>query len=107
MPAKGQFANYEAALQRRVIELARSLGLLVFHSTDSRRDVGRGWVDLVILTTDGSGCLFVELKSAQGKLTDSQLQVKWSLIASGLSYRLWRPHNFDNGEIERELRLIA
>ena len=38
----------EAELQHEVISLCEKYGLLVFHSTDSRRDIGTGFPDLVI-----------------------------------------------------------
>jgi hypothetical protein len=95
----------EAELQASVLELCKQLGLLVFHSTDSRRDVGRGFPDLLI--AGFGGALFAELKSAGGRLEPEQTTWRYMMIAAGFRWRLWRPADWESGEIERELRAIA
>ena len=93
----------ESALQAKVITLCHDLGLLVFHSTDSRRDVGRGFPDLVIVGKAGG--MFAEVKDNWGQLSPDQCQWKYSLMASGAQWRLWRPSDWQ--AIEAELRGIA
>ena len=93
----------EAALQAKIITLCHDLGLLVFHSGDPRRDVGRGFPDLTIV---GKTCgLFAEVKDDWGTLSPEQTQWRYSLQASGAQWRLWRPRDW--ADIEAELRSIA
>ena len=91
----------EAQLQREVIDLATRLNHLVFHSTDSRRDTGPGFPDLVI--TGRHRTLFAELKSATGNLSTEQTRWKYALIASGMYWTLWRPKDLANGHVETVL----
>ena len=94
---------HEAELQAKIITLCAELRLLVFHSTDSRRALGRGFPDLTIIgKTRG---LFAEVKDDWGQLSPEQTQWRYSLQASGAEWRLWRPRDWD--VIETELRGIA
>lgn len=95
----------EAELQDRILGLAGSLGLLSFHSTDSRRDIGKGFPDLVIVGP--RGVLFAEEKDGGGQLKPDQVTWKYRLLAGGARWVLWRPRDWDTGRIEAELRRIA
>lgn len=92
----------ESDLQAEVIAIARGLRLYVFHSTDSHRDIGPGFPDLVIAGLDG--VLFAELKSAAGQLSTEQTKWRYRLLAAGQQYYLWRPRDLASGRIESTLR---
>lgn len=79
----------EAELQAEVIRLAAEHGVLVFHSTDSRRDIGRGFPDLVLVGS--RNVMFVELKTTVGHTTPEQTTWRWKLLAAGAYWALWRP----------------
>ncbi len=56
--------------QTQVVQLAKTLGYLVYHTHDSRRSEA-GFFDLVIVTWD-TRLLFRELKTTKGKLSKAQ-----------------------------------
>lgn len=107
----------EAALQRAVVDLARTLGWRCAHFSDSRKQVrgGRlvgdrgaaGVPDL--LCVRGSRLLFLELKTEKGKLRPAQedwladLQEVESDAAGRLVVRVLRPSDWDSGVIARLL----
>lgn len=93
----------EAELQQQIIADCHSRGLWALHVPDSRR-LPAGWVDLIILGRRGS--LFVELKSTDGRRSLDQIRVARQLEQAGLTYRLWRPHDYCTGKILAELDLI-
>ena len=78
----------ERELQEAIRELARYLQLLCYHTFDSRRSEP-GWPDLVIVGP--SGCLFRELKSERGRLTEAQTIWLSSLRTAGLDAAIWHP----------------
>lgn len=85
-----------------VIGIARSLGLTVFHSGDSRRDTGKGYPDLTVV---GRQCVaFIELKVGANELSTEQRQWRYKLLAANQSYYLWRPNDLIFGDIEAVLR---
>jgi hypothetical protein len=93
----------EKELLANVRKLASLCGWLVYHTHDSRRSEG-GFPDLVMVRM--SQCLFVELKSERGKLSDEQQQwIDW-LSDSNPQGRVlvWRPSDWLSGEIEQRLR---
>jgi hypothetical protein len=94
----------EDELLAAVLELAKWLRLLAYHTRDSRRSAP-GFPDLVI--AGPRGVLFPELKSARGRLRPAQVTWKYMLLASGQAWRLWTPADWADGTIERELRSIA
>jgi hypothetical protein len=94
----------EDQLLDQVTELARWFSLLTYHTRDSRRSAP-GFPDLVI--AGRRGVIFAELKSRAGNLTQDQQTWKWTLLASGQQWRLWRPADWQSGHIEAELRSIA
>lgn len=92
----------ESDLQQRIIDRAKALGWLVYHTYDSRRSTA-GFPDLVLARSEH--VIFVEVKSEKGRLT--QAQVEW-LRALGIRDPLfepgvyvWRPS--DMAEIEKVL----
>ena len=101
----------EKEFQDQVVELAQTLGWLVYHTYDSRKSVP-GFPDLVMVR-NGS-LLFAELKSEKGKVTPEQRE--WLFELGGVSVipdnrssaawtyevRLWRPSDWD--EIVEVLR---
>lgn len=104
-PTEG-WGTSEARLLKLVTDAATGRGLLIFHSTDSRRDLGRGWPDLVIASRTGR-IIFAELKNARGHLDPHQITWRWVLLACGLTWYLWRPADWDNGAIGTVLDQLA
>jgi hypothetical protein len=94
----------EAELQAKVLDLCKKYRLRVFHSTDSRRDIGPGWPDLIIV---GKSLLAVELKQQYTNLSGMQTTWKYALKAAGIAYYLWRPSDLTDGIIEIMLKSIA
>ena len=92
----------ERQLSENVRQLCKVLGLLAYHPHRSDHSAA-GWPDWAICVGD---TLFLrELKSATGKLSPDQL--RW-LTALGqvrtVSAGVWKPQNWLDGTIERELR---
>lgn len=88
----------EKQLQTYVLELARALGWLVYHPYDSRRSQ-EGFPDLVLVRN--KRLLFVELKSARGKVSDAQKKWIAALTETGTDVHIWRPEDWSNRTIER------
>lgn len=112
----------EKAFQRAVIDLAQTLGWGVAHFHDSRRQVrpgvhvgdrsAAGFPGLVMIRH--GRLLFVELKAEKGKLRPTQehwieaLREAESDCAGRVLVRVWRPSDWDSGEIATVLaRRIA
>lgn len=93
----------EAALQDAVAGLIRWLGLLAYHTYDSRRS-GPGFPDLVIAGPGGH--LFRELKTRTGKLSPAQQQWIERLGSAGADVAVWRPADLTSGRIQAELEAI-
>lgn len=93
----------EAALQQLVVDAAKAHGLLTYHTYDSRRS-NPGFPDLVIV--GAAGVLYVELKSATGRL--SPMQTYWldALRVAGEQVRLWRPSDWPHIVVE-DLRALG
>lgn len=94
----------EKQLQAAVIELAGYLKWKTYHTYDSRRSAA-GFPDLVLVR---DRILFVELKTAKGKL--SAYQQAWiddldrvAVEGSEVVVYVWRPVHWTNGEIEEVL----
>ena len=92
----------ESELQIQIVKIAIDYGDLIFHSSDSRRDIGPGFPDLTI--AGRHRVLFAELKSATGNLSTEQTNWKYRLIAAGMYWVLWKPRDLANGHIEAVLR---
>lgn len=96
----------EAEWQQQVVQLAEILGWQWLHVRKSlgRRDGKRGWqtttnlkgwVDLT-LWHPRHGLIFVEFKSAGGKVTPEQEAVHVSLRAAGQRVFVWRPGDLED-----------
>jgi len=101
----------ESELQSAVIEMARLFGWLVHHDRPSQNSKGRwstaiqgdpGFPDLV-LARDGV-VLFVELKSAKGKMSDAQTEWFTALSGGPVVGQIWRPEDLRDRTIEAALR---
>jgi len=81
----------EVQLLNEVLALAKSYGWLAYHTHDSRRSP-EGFPDLVL--TNGTSVLFVELKTATGKLTAAQARWLTLLEHAGQECAVWRPSDW-------------
>ena len=109
---KGQLARLmsEAELQKAIIAFARAQGWLVAHFRPAKTTRGN-WITPV--SGDGAGfpdlvlvknrVLYVELKSELGKLSTSQDMWMSALKHSGENIFTWRPSQWMDGTIEKEL----
>jgi hypothetical protein len=88
----------EKQFMAAVVEAAKMLGWLVYHTFDSRRSAG-GFPDLVLCR---ERVLFCELKSAKGKLSEAQADWLGSLASAGASVHCWTPEDWST--IEETLR---
>jgi hypothetical protein len=101
---------HESELQSNAIDAAHALGYHVAHFRPARTAHGwatavaadgKGWPDLCMA---GRGrVMFRELKSEKGTLTKEQRVWGLRLGDAGADYRVWRPSDWLNGTIEREL----
>ena len=101
----------EAELQAAVVELAQLLKWRVAHfrpAMNARGEWrtavaadGAGWPDLVLVR---DRVLFRELKSARGTLSVEQQDWAHTLKLAGADWDVWRPAQWLDGTIERELR---
>jgi hypothetical protein len=96
----------EAELQSAVIEMAQLFGWLCHHGRASQSKSGRwstavqgdvGFPDLVLARA--GEVLFIELKSANNRLT--QPQECWQAALGAL---VWRPEQLRDGTIQKRLR---
>lgn len=96
-------AMLESELANEISALAAVLGLLRYHTYDSRRSEP-GFPDEVLV---GRRTLFRELKQ-QGK-HPTAAQQRWldRLAAAGHDVGVWRPEDLISGRIARELQAIT
>lgn len=90
----------EAELQRLVAEACDRLGLLHYHTHDSRRSEP-GFPDSVIVGP--GGILFRELKSRDGKLSPEQRRWGSRIERAGGNWAVWRPVDWSAATITRQL----
>lgn len=96
----------ESAFQAAVIGYAKTAGWLVFHVSDSRKEVARqgvrvlvgdqlakGYPDLTLVHPDLGRFLVRELKSTNGRLTPAQKQWLACLRGAGIDAAVWRPQD--------------
>ena len=92
----------EASLQANIVELAFLLGWRVMHVGDSRRSIGAGWPDLVMVRPPR--VLVFELKREGRYPTATQRDWLAALGACpGVEPGVWRPRDWLDGTIERRL----
>ena len=94
----------ESELLHAVIALCEKHNVLVFHSTDSRRDVGRGFPDLVLVGQHG--VLFVELKADTGTRRPNQTTWGYRLLAADAHYGVMKPRDLESGYIRNILEKL-
>lgn len=92
----------EKEFQAQVVETAKTLGWLVYHTHDSRRSEP-GFPDLVMVHERKGIVLYRELKTQTG--TTSSDQKKWLgvLSAVGSDAGVWRPEDWVSRRIQSEL----
>jgi hypothetical protein len=90
----------EIQLQQSVEELAGLLGWWAWHDRDSRRNKA-GLPDLLLVR--GSRVLWRELKTQSGRVRPEQRQVLAMLTAAGQDAGVWRPQQWTDGTIRKEL----
>ena len=101
----------ENELLEAVIELAELLGWRTMHQRPgltqsghwrtALQGSGKGWPDLVLVR---DRVLYRELKSARGMLSMEQQDWVWALKRAGADVDVWRPEQWVDGTIERDLR---
>ena len=83
----------EADFQADILKLARQLGWLAYHTHDSRRSP-EGFPDLVLCRPPE--VLFIELKTATGRLTNGQREWFKALVESNrVTAAVFRPADWD------------
>jgi len=92
----------ERELQAQVVELARWLGWLVYHTYDSRRSAP-GFPDLVMVHEGSGALLFAELKRDGQHPTPEQQRWLRALGRRGVAF-VWRPRDLYDGSIAAALR---
>jgi len=97
-------AMSEDTLEEAVRDLAKGLGILRYHTWNSRNSPA-GWVDDVLIGR--RGVLFRELKKTTGTVTPKQVECHQALRNVGLDIDVWRPEDLTSGRIARELAAIA
>lgn len=103
----------ESVLQLAVIQRATELGYSIFWLPDALQRIAvaadrfdtmprPGYVDLTIV---GHGrLLHIELKAERGRLRPEQRIWRDEFQRAGADWRLWRPSDWQTGEIEAVLR---
>lgn len=96
-------AMSERQLQDQIIELAKRMGFIVYHTHDSRRSAP-GFPDLVLVHPKQRRVIWRELKSETGAPTPEQKVWISTLLLVGEDVDIWRPRDWVSGRIEKELR---
>lgn len=93
----------ERQLQDNITGLCRWLGLLCYHTHDSRNS-SAGFPDLVIV---GTSVIFAELKSATSDMTKAQTAWADAISEAGNGcHFLWRPADWWSGAIRTQLEAL-
>lgn len=95
----------EAELQSAIVELARTLGYLAYHTYDSRRSV-EGFPDLVLAHERTAALVMWELKREDGPVSDPQRRWLHALRLVD-SVGVVRPSDWLTGQVEQTLRRLA
>jgi hypothetical protein len=96
----------EAGWQRQLVDLAAALGYHWLHLRPGLRQsgaysvpiqgtLGAGWPDLFLCRERDRRVIWVELKSATGRLTADQERVLGILRDAGCEVYVWRPADVD------------
>jgi hypothetical protein len=93
----------EADFQKQVLELCKHLGLLTYHTYDSRRSQP-GFPDLVIVGRDHM--LYRELKTDTGRVSAEQIQWLEALRRLGVDADVWRPKDWPT-RVHKELQALG
>lgn len=97
----------EATLQTNIVQVARDLGWLHYHTHDSRRSP-KGFPDLVLIHEAQQRCVFSELKTQRGRQSPEQRDWERRLRAIPyIEFYLWRPRQWLDGSIVRILQGAA
>jgi hypothetical protein len=96
----------EATLQANVLQTAKDLGWLAYHTFDSRRSPA-GFPDLVLVHDQQRRCIFTELKTERGRQSPAQRDWEHHLRAAGCEFYLWRPTQWLEGTVVRILQARA
>lgn len=92
----------EKEFQSQVVEAAKALGWLVYHTHDSRRSEP-GFPDLVMVHERKKLVMYRELKTQTGKTTPDQKKWLGVLSAVGSDAGVWRPEDWLSRRIQSEL----
>lgn len=93
----------EQQFQNQVLALVRAMGLLVYHTHDSRRSQP-GFPDLVIV--GAKAALFRELKTETGKVSPDQERWIAALNLVGQDVGIWRPSDWPV-RVQKELSALG
>jgi hypothetical protein len=93
-------AMTEQQLQESVEELAALLGWWAWHDQDSRRNRA-GLPDLILVRRNR--LMWCELKTQDGRIRPEQRHVLAMLQTAGQVVHLWRPSDWLDGTIRKEL----
>ncbi len=98
-------AETEKQFQAAVIQAARLLGWMAYHTHDSRRSES-GFPDLVLVR---ERVVFCELKNEKGRATPAQWKWGDALDDAGAEFHLWRPSDWTKIEkaLARRKRVAA
>lgn len=91
----------EKVLQAQVVQLAKAHGWMCYHTFDSRRSEP-GWPDLAMVHPE-RGFILRELKAEKGRTSPDQNKWLHALIEADQDAAIWRPRDWINGRIQREL----
>lgn len=84
--------DQEATFQSQVLEMAKRLHWLAYHTRDSRRSEP-GFPDLVLVR---DRVIFAELKSERGKMSPEQITWRDALRSAGAEFYEWRPSDLQH-----------
>lgn len=94
----------EKAFQDAVVRMARTQGVLAYHTYDARRSQP-GYPDLTLV---GRGdIIWRELKTDKGVLSPEQVVFIEAIQDAGGNADVWRPRDWYSGRIEQELRVLG
>ena len=90
----------EKLFMQRIIQAARALGFLVYHTFNAYRSA-KGFPDLTMVHRKSGRLIFVEVKSEDGKLTPEQTQWINTLATTGGEVYVVKPSDWDRWFWER------